>query len=61
MPGPLLQPILTMLFAALILGERLNPMIMLVGLAVAAMILMARRATSAAAPAASAVLPKGEQ
>lgn len=40
----LLQPILTMLFAALLLGERLSPGAMLIGLAIAATVLMAQRA-----------------
>jgi drug/metabolite transporter (DMT)-like permease len=48
----LLQPILTMVFAALLLGEPLDPVMMGVGLLVALSVLMAQRSRVASAAAA---------
>jgi drug/metabolite transporter (DMT)-like permease len=47
----LLQPILTMLFATLLLGEALNGVMLLVGLGVGGTVLMAQRTRVPAAPA----------
>lgn len=47
----LLQPILTMLFAALLLGERLDPTMMAVGLCVGVTVLMAQRTRVRQVPA----------
>lgn len=53
----LLQPILTMLFATLLLGERLDPTMMAVGLCVGATVLMAQRTRVGRAPAQPASVP----
>lgn len=47
----LLQPILTMIFATLLLGERLDPVLMGIGLLVALSVFMAQRTRTADKPA----------